>query len=432
MKEKLTISHVTPEGAIVEMIYRPEDDHTGFAVFRKGMEVEYTDEVETDFGTLVPLPPDNSLLKSKVILFPSKAEELGTEAELVGDVQAFVHKYLQVGEVFEQVATYYALFTWVYDRFNELPYLRAIGDYGTGKSRFLKVVGALCYKPMFANGAITSAPVFRIMEECHGTLVLNEADFKMSDAWSDITKILNNGFETGFPVLRCEPQGKGKDFKVRPFDVFGPKMLAARERFGDNALESRFISEEMENKDIRKDIPINLPDSFWEEACGLRNRLLMWRFRNYHTTSLDASLAVPGIEPRLNQIALPLRSIIGDSRVRDEIGSLVQRMNTEILKDRGMSKEADIVEVVIRLQQISLRAEPAVKEIAEAYNEGKSEKEQITPRKAGSILKNKLGLKTEKGRDGFFLSQENLDKISRLQKKYGILDAELPERSQPS
>ena len=59
---------------------------------------------------------------------------------------------------FEEAATYYVLLTWVYDTFNELPYLRLKGEFGTGKTRCLLTIGSLCYKPMFVSGAIASRP----------------------------------------------------------------------------------------------------------------------------------------------------------------------------------------------------------------------------------------------------------------------------------
>ena len=60
---------------------------------------------------------------------------------------------------FEEIATQYILLTWVYDKFNELPYLRLRGDFGSGKTRALLVIGSICYKPFFASGASTVSPL---------------------------------------------------------------------------------------------------------------------------------------------------------------------------------------------------------------------------------------------------------------------------------
>jgi hypothetical protein len=163
--------------------------------------------------------------------------------------------------------------------FNEVPYLRALGDYGTGKTRFLQVIGHLCYKPTLAGGATTVSPIFRLLHEHRGTLILDEADYQYSDMTADIVKILNNGYSKGFPVLRTE--GQSGRFSVRAFHVFTPKIIATREKFKDKALESRFLVEAMGGRAIRDDIPDSLPPHFQDEARFIRGKLLLWRFRNF-------------------------------------------------------------------------------------------------------------------------------------------------------
>ena len=81
------------------------------------------------------------------------------------------------GESFENVATHYVLLTWLYDAFNELPYLRLRGDYGSGKTRALLTIGSLCYKGFFASGASTVSPIFHTLDAFRGTLIFDEADF---------------------------------------------------------------------------------------------------------------------------------------------------------------------------------------------------------------------------------------------------------------
>ena len=47
---------------------------------------------------------------------------MGSEAQLVVDIRAFIHRYVDFGESFENVGTHYVLLTWLYDAFNKLPY----------------------------------------------------------------------------------------------------------------------------------------------------------------------------------------------------------------------------------------------------------------------------------------------------------------------
>src|SRR5207249_6113619 len=204
--------------------------------------------------------------------------------------------------------TYYVLLSWLYDTFNELPYLRVIGEPGSGKTRFLLTVGALCYKPIFASGASSVSPIFRILDAIGGTLVIDEGDFRASDERADIVKILNNGHARGFPVLRSELSPTG-EYNPRAYRVFGPKLVATRGYFEDRALESRCLTEEMGGRRLRDDVPINRPEDAAAEARQLRNQLLLFRFRNLGKFVPSEALVDRAIEPRLNQVFVPLLAV---------------------------------------------------------------------------------------------------------------------------
>lgn len=151
----------------------------------------------------------------------------------------------------------------MYDAFNEVPYLRFQGDYGTGKTRALLVIGSVCYKAFFASGASTVSPIFHILDAFRGTLVLDEADFRFSDEKAEITKVLNNGNVDGMPVLRTM-MNRQRELNPQAFRVFGPKIVGMRKDYADPALESRFLTEVMGQRLLRSDIPINLPDAMKE------------------------------------------------------------------------------------------------------------------------------------------------------------------------
>src|SRR3990172_9267044 len=118
------VSATLESGAIVEMVYRPKGARTAFVIWERET-WRYADRVELGPGRpAVPYSPHNNLIRHEVVLFPSGPEEYGSEAELLGEIQAFVHRYVDVGPLFEKIATYYVLLSWIYDGFNELPYLR--------------------------------------------------------------------------------------------------------------------------------------------------------------------------------------------------------------------------------------------------------------------------------------------------------------------
>jgi hypothetical protein len=124
-----------------------------------------------------------------------------------------------------------------------------------------------------------------------------------------------------------------REFDPRVFQVFGPKIVATRGGYDDAALESRFITEQTGGRDLREDIPINLPSKYEAEALSLRNKLLMCRFRNWGKNKPTNELVDRSIEPRLNQILAPLLSIVENDDDRDDLREFARACNKSHQKD---------------------------------------------------------------------------------------------------
>jgi hypothetical protein len=423
-----TVSTVLRDGTVVEMVYRPNERETAFAVWQNGTWRMEQHIALDPLHRLVPYSPHNNLVKNEVILFPSEPEEYGADAELVAALQRFIHRYVDLTPRFEKLASYYILFSWVHDGFNELPYLRVRGDPGSGKTRFLLTVGSLCYKPIFASGASTVSPLFRILDAFHGTLLIDEGDFRFSDETTEIAKILNNGNVRGFPVLRSEVNTRG-EYNPRAYHVFGPKLVATRGFFTDRALESRFFTEEMGQLKLRYEVPINLPASHKEEALHLRNQLLLFRFRNLHRQVVADHLVDRTIEPRLNQIFVPLLSIIEDEKVREEFREVARQYHHDMVSDRGLDAEAQVLETIQSLLAAPETTTLTVGEITTRFAEiyGDEYERKITTKYVGFLLRKRLNLKTERTKDGYIIAGKELEKLPRLYERYGLPRAPVPQ-----
>jgi hypothetical protein len=415
-----TVSAVLADGSLVEMLHRPEDRRTVFCVFKDG-ECRFEDHLIEGGQRLVPYSPNNNLLRHEVVLLPSEPAEYESEEELLAAVRAFIHRYVDVSPLFEKIASFYVLFSWVFDDFNELPYLRVRGDFGSGKTRFLLTVGSLCYKPIFTSGASTVSPIFRILDSFGGTLIVDEGDFRFSDEKAEIVKILNNGNARGFPVLRSESV-RGHEFDPRAYTVFGPKLVGTRAFFQDRALESRCLTEQMGTRDLRPGIPLSFKEEARREAREIRNKLLLFRFRRKGRHDVTADLAGQGIEPRLAQILSPLLSVVSDEESRNEIRELALEYNRDLVVERGMDLEGLVLEAIQTIRENSLPEGLSIKAITElmADRHGDDFDRKVTPHWIGQIVRRKLGLKTERTRDGYVVPQAEEPKLARLYGKYGI------------
>src|SRR6266436_3813481 len=128
-----TVSAVLGDGTILETLVDAEAKRTSFILAKDG-EWRSADSVPIDSSArLVPYSPRNNLLAHEVVLLPSKPEEYGSEDALLQEIESFIRRYVDVSPLFAKIACYYVLLTWIYDRFNELPYLRLRGDPGAAK-----------------------------------------------------------------------------------------------------------------------------------------------------------------------------------------------------------------------------------------------------------------------------------------------------------
>ena len=422
--KKIRKASLVEHNLLAEMLYDATAKQTYFAVFQDG-KLESRDFIRsTPIGDVYPLLAQSDIVSKNVILLPSAASPYGTVEDLFEEVQAFIHKRVDISASFELIAAQYVFMTWIYDRLNELPYLRARGDYGSGKSRLLRVVGSICYRPIFTAGATTTSPIFRILDQVHGTLILDEADLNNSDAKSELVKILNTGYQKGTAVLRSE--GKGV-FEVKSYDVYGPKIIATRQNFDDQALESRFLIEDMGRMKLRGDIPIRLDEGFAEEAKELRNKLLMWRFNNYFTPLVFEDKPVEGLHPRLQQIIIPLLAVMPSGEMHETLLSHARRYNEELIADRGLSYESEAILAILRIQNNTNLDGILIKDIAIEMNKERDiADDYVTARKVGWVLRSKLQLKAQRINKGFSLSvSRNKERIDFWRERLGISDSDV-------
>src|SRR5271154_4136663 len=130
-----TVSRVCSD-TLVELVYDSSRRETGLAVSRFGGLSNIEREVRIETGELlVPYSATNNLIANECVLLPSRPEHFGSKVDLVADIAAFIHSYVDLSPAFERIAGQFVLLTWVHDAFGELPYLRFLGDYGCGKTR---------------------------------------------------------------------------------------------------------------------------------------------------------------------------------------------------------------------------------------------------------------------------------------------------------
>jgi hypothetical protein len=314
-------------------------------------------------------------------------------ADLYQKIEAHIYRYLDAPPLDRELFIYYLLFTWFYLKVNTCPYLRFIADTGSGKSRMQKVIGDLCFLPIKAGGSSTPAGIMRLKERWNGTLLIDEADLRESGATNELVKYLNLGFERGqFFVKSDKDNPREQDF----FDPFGPKVIAMRQPFRDNATEGRLLSFSPKET-TRTDIPFNLPLSYDKEVRDLRGIITAFVLTNWEKVDGEKTIDIRDlpIEPRLKQLALPLSIVLqifpdGEGRFRQYlIGRQQELKRVRAASLEGMTFNA-VLDWVQDQPDKNGRLTPS--EIAERCG-------MKSPHTASRIL-HSIGFKTELIREG--------------------------------
>lgn len=417
-----TISRICPDGTLVELLYDNDAATTALAVCAPDGTIAIETQVDLSNGErLVPYNPQNNLLTSGCVLLPSDVGEPLEKPELVAQIKAFIHRYVDLPELYEEIAAHYVLLTWVHDAFNELGYLRFKGLPGSGKTRALLAIGSISYKPIFASGASTVSPIFHLLDAFGGTLILDEADLRLSDATADLIKILNNGTMKGLPVLRTMTN-RHRELNPQAFKVFGPKIVAMRQSFADDALESRFLTHDTGGRALRKDISIHLPDAMKTEALALRNSLLAWRFQARASVGPDTSRLIDGITPRSNQTALALLSLIDDAAIREYVADDLVASEARVSTKRAASPEATMVRIVRAMFANAPTPFLTLADVTALYNDATAARDELplSAKAVGWMVRGKLGLETMKTRGVFVIPQSERRKVDGLAAQYGL------------
>ena len=79
----------------------------------------------------------------------------------------------------------------------------------------------------------------------------------------------------------------------------------------------------------------------------------MFRFRSFGKRQIDPALVDRSIEPRLAQIFVPLLSVIEDAGAREALRQVAREYHKELVADRGMDMEAQVLEIIQELQGLA-------------------------------------------------------------------------------
>jgi len=356
-------------------------------------------------------------VKAGMVLFPKEIKAIES-GELYKMVLAHLKKYVDAPDLFQRISTSYILLSWLYDRFRVMPILRALGDFGTGKSRWLTVAGDLLYRRIRLSTASTFSPMFHLADRWQGSLVIDEGDLDWRN--TQLETYLLTRYEKDNPFCRSD---RNQPEKTEVFKAYGPTLLTTRERFRTrqaSALESRCLTQVFDETE-REDIPRNLPRDYDEERDRILSHLLYFRLTNFNQDFGDPNTNLPLVKnqsKRLQQIVLPMLAVFrNDPEVTRDILTFVEQQQEALYQQRQASDEGLVLIAYLDLIDEG-NQEPAPHEIAERVNRDLPRYRKISPKGVGDKME---ALNLKRGRVGkrrFVIY--NPDRIKKLRKQYGL------------
>ena len=148
-------------------------------------------------------------------------------AGVLGDVRAFLRRYVATGDVEADTLTLWTAHTYASGAAEATAYLNLTSaEKRSGKTRTLEALALLTASPWLTSRT-SSAVLVRKLDRDGPTLLLDETDaaFKDGGDYAEALRaVLNAGHRRGGVASLCVKAGG--DFELRDFAVFGPKAFA--------------------------------------------------------------------------------------------------------------------------------------------------------------------------------------------------------------
>ena len=154
----------------------------------------------------------------------------------------YLDKYVRLpGEHDAEIVTAFIICSYFMEMFEYAPRLLIRGATNSGKSTLLNILAELCYRGNL-SGDTTEASLFRMIDSCGITPLLDEFQDYDHSAQNGIKKILKNGNVRGHCVQRAEKLGNGPSIP-KSYAVFAPVAFV-------NQAGGRSIPEEVINRSM--------------------------------------------------------------------------------------------------------------------------------------------------------------------------------------
>lgn len=306
---------------------------------------------------------------------------------------------------FEEPLFYYlcpifVMVTYVYDIFDEVPYLFVRGAKNSGKTRLGDILGGLCLNPKKFDD-VSAASLYRAIDEqfLGVTMIVDEAQELSYRGRDDLLgRILRSGYRKTGRIGRC-----GAGLRNTEFSTFCPKVIINNDGLIDPATESRTIPIPMIKSPTRLE---RFRFSKAEKEFKAIKELIgpfSDEYRNTISDLYDSFQGIDGLSDRDEEIWTPILVIaevldaaLPESHIKEDMEKLAKK----IIRQRGM-------------KQLVENKDAQILESTRAYIE------QVEPLDPGGLIVGEELWRFIKDRCG--LSDLKLETVSRTLNHYAVI-----------
>ncbi len=224
-------------------------------------------------------------------------------AALLNEITEILKQYVVLPEHIPETVALWVVHTWTFGASEISPYLAPISPTKRcGKTSLLVLLNWLTRRSEIASN-ISSAALFRYIEEHHPTLLVDEAD-SFLESNEELRGVLNSGHTRAAAyVIRCD----GQDNKPRRFSTWAPKAIALIGRLPET-LADRSIIVAMKRK--RRDEKVaRLRRRDCEAYAVIRQKSLRWANDNRDALEQADPKELPSLNDRAMDNWRPLLAI---------------------------------------------------------------------------------------------------------------------------
>ena len=315
-------------------------------------------------------------------------KEIVKDESIYEKLREFLYEHLDLLEdIHYDILTSWIISTWHFDKLNETAYLMFKGMKGSGKTRCLNVLDKVCFNPL-NTASITTPALYRVLDDEHTTILIDEFDLSQGKKKEMLTCILNAGYERGQKAVLCVPK-LGGGWRHKEFSVFGPKAVCTIDDVSDT-FTHRCIEITMFKNDRK--IKFRIDE---EKAKDLKIKLEKYRKDNIDR-ELEATEHLFFNDPynieeyRLVQMMNSLVAVTPD-KYRKRLLDYAVQLEMERSNDEELEIYYEIFEALENMN-ITNEKKIAINDIAEHVNALRSKFDRISNKQIGSHMST-MGMK---------------------------------------